>query len=169
MRAKAVASIIIIFFLGPARAFVAHVAHLRASHCAPRSCGDLCLTSRPLTKAHNLVAMADTGSKTSRVVIGIEARARCEPVMHLSAAHMYPCMDAWIMSTGLHTIAIVCNCVRVHACVCARERVRKQSHNCKISSAWQWVHANQTMQLVQLAANEPRISWRAGLFLRILV
>ena len=54
-------------------------------------------------------------------------------------------------------------------CVCVCERVREQSRNCKISSAWQRVHSNQTMQLVQLAANEPRISWRAGLFVRILV
>ena len=135
--AKAVASIIIILFLGPARAFVAHGAHLRASHRAPRSCGDL--SPRALTRALNLAAMADTPSKTSRVVIGIEALARCEPVMHLSV------------------------------CVCVCERVREQSRNCKISSAWQWVHTNQTMQLVQLAANEPRISWRAGLFVRILV
>ena len=80
--AKAVASIIIILFLGPARAFVAHGAHLRASHRAPRSCGDL--SPRALTRALNLAAMADTPSKTSRVVIGIEALARCEPVMHLS-------------------------------------------------------------------------------------
>ena len=79
---KAVASIIIILFLGPARAFVAHGAHLRASHRAPRSCGDL--SPRALTRALNLAAMADTPSKTSRVVIGIEALARCEPVMHLS-------------------------------------------------------------------------------------
>jgi len=65
--ARAVASIIIILFLGPARAFVAHGAHLRASHRAPRSCGDL--SPRALTRALNLAAMADTPSKTSRVVI----------------------------------------------------------------------------------------------------